>query len=84
VIAAEAAKEIKALIVESGKKVENGTWLVGASGKGLEEIVTAVKKVNGLMVQALSIRTFPATNLADSTRPFPPQRRCSDQNSEGW
>jgi methyl-accepting chemotaxis protein len=48
---AEAAKEIRALITDSVTKVENGTRLVGASGKVLEEIVTAVQKVSDIVVE---------------------------------
>jgi len=42
---ATAAKEIKALIKDSVTKVQDGSQLVEASGKTLEEIVTSVKRV---------------------------------------
>src|SRR5438132_3702421 len=48
---AEAAKEIKTLIVDSVDKVEGGTRLVDESGKTLGEIVTAVKKVNDIVAE---------------------------------
>jgi methyl-accepting chemotaxis protein len=48
---ADAAKEIKALIVDSVEKVGDGTRLVGESGKALDEIVTAVKKVSDIVAE---------------------------------
>ncbi len=48
---AEAAKEIKSLIKDSVTKVEDGSRLVGESGKTLEEIVTAVKKVSDIIAE---------------------------------
>jgi methyl-accepting chemotaxis protein-1 (serine sensor receptor) len=46
---ADAAKEIKDLISDSVHKVEQGSELVDASGKTLEEIVTSVKKVTDII-----------------------------------
>ncbi|WP_018953819.1 methyl-accepting chemotaxis protein [Thioalkalivibrio sulfidiphilus] len=48
---AQAAKEIKSLIKDSVEKVEDGSRLVGDSGKTLEEIVTAVKKVSDIIAE---------------------------------
>ncbi len=44
---ATAAKEIKALIQDSVRKVDEGSNLVTQSGATLEQIVAAVKKVDG-------------------------------------
>ncbi|MCK4865971.1 MAG: HAMP domain-containing protein [Gammaproteobacteria bacterium] len=46
---ADAAKEIKSLITDSVDKVEQGSELVDASGKTLEEIVIGVKKVTDII-----------------------------------
>ncbi len=46
---AEAAKEIKALIVNSVDKVSEGTRLVDQSGKTLEEIINAIRDVSALI-----------------------------------
>jgi methyl-accepting chemotaxis protein len=46
---AKAAKEIKALIQDSVRKVNEGTRLVDESGEALGEIVTRVKKVTDVM-----------------------------------
>jgi methyl-accepting chemotaxis protein len=48
---AGAAKEIKALINDSVEKVDEGSRLVDESGKTLEEIVTAVKKVSDIIAE---------------------------------
>ena len=46
---AEAAKEIKALIVDSVDKVSEGTRLVDQSGKTLEQIIDSVRSVSTLV-----------------------------------
>jgi methyl-accepting chemotaxis protein len=43
---ANAAKEIKTLISNSGEQVKNGVALVGKTGAALQEIVTQVENVN--------------------------------------
>jgi methyl-accepting chemotaxis protein len=48
---ATAAKEIKALIQDSVKKVEDGSTLVEQSGVTLEQIVGAVKKVTDIVAE---------------------------------
>jgi methyl-accepting chemotaxis protein len=48
---ATAAKEIKALIQDSVKKVEDGSTLVEQSGLTLEQIVGAVKKVTDIVAE---------------------------------
>lgn len=48
---ADAAKEIKSLITDSVAKVEDGGKLVEQSGKTLQEIVTAVKKVSDIVAE---------------------------------
>jgi methyl-accepting chemotaxis protein len=48
---ATAAKEIKELIVDSVKKVEDGSVLVTESGQTLEHIVSSVKKVSDIVAE---------------------------------
>jgi len=48
---ASAAKEIKDLITDSVKKVEEGSSLVTQSGRTLELIVTSVKKVSDIVAE---------------------------------
>jgi methyl-accepting chemotaxis protein len=46
---AQAAKEIKTLIVDSTEKVDAGAKLVGDAGQSMQEIVTAIQRVNDIM-----------------------------------
>jgi methyl-accepting chemotaxis protein len=48
---ASAAKEIKALIQDSVRKVDAGSELVNASGRTLTEIVTSVKRVTDIVAE---------------------------------
>ena len=48
---ATAAKEIKALIEDSVRRVEDGSQLVVQSGQTLEQIVSAVKKVSDIVAE---------------------------------
>jgi methyl-accepting chemotaxis protein len=48
---ANAAKEIKALISDSGSKVEAGSKLVSSAGQTMGEIVTSVKRVTDIMAE---------------------------------
>lgn len=48
---ASAAKEIKTLIQDSVRKVENGTDLVNKSGETLSEIVNSVKRVTDIVAE---------------------------------
>jgi methyl-accepting chemotaxis protein len=48
---ATAAKEIKGLITDSVKKVEEGSVLVGESGETLDQINTSVKKVADIIAE---------------------------------
>ena len=48
---ATAAKEIKGLIQDSVRKVEDGSVLVTQSGQTLEQIVNAVKKVSDIVAE---------------------------------
>jgi len=51
---AAAAKEIKMLIQDSVGKTEEGTRLVNQSGKTLQEIVEAIKRVSDIVVEIAS------------------------------
>jgi methyl-accepting chemotaxis protein len=48
---ATAAKEIKDLIQDSVKKVEDGSVLVAQSGQTLDQIVSCVKKVSDIIAE---------------------------------
>ncbi len=51
---ADAAKEIKHLITDSVEKVEAGGELVNTTGRNLEEIVQAIKKVGDIVAEMAS------------------------------
>lgn len=46
---AAAAREIKELIADSVQKIDSGSKLVGQAGQAMNEIVTAVKRVEGIV-----------------------------------
>ncbi len=48
---AEAAKEIKALIADSVRKVDTGSHLVGQAGQTINEVVGQVRRVNELIAE---------------------------------
>ncbi len=48
---ATAAREIKDLIHDSSKKVDEGSALVAQSGHTLEQLVSAVKKVSDIIAE---------------------------------
>ncbi|WPB57549.1 methyl-accepting chemotaxis protein [Xylophilus sp. GOD-11R] len=51
---AAAAKEIKALITESGEQVSRGTRLVDTAGSTMQEVVGAIHRVSSLMSEISS------------------------------
>jgi methyl-accepting chemotaxis protein len=60
---ATAAKEIKALIQDSVKKVETGTELVNRSGSTLHEIVTSVKRVTDIVTEIAAASREQSTGI---------------------
>jgi methyl-accepting chemotaxis protein len=61
--AAAAAKEIKALIHDSVKKVEDGSALVNRSGQALEGIAASVRRVTDLMAEIAATSQEQATGI---------------------
>ena len=60
---ATAAREIKALIQDSVKKVDAGTELVNRSGSTLDEIVGAVKRVTDIVTEIASSAREQSTGI---------------------
>jgi len=60
---ATAAKEIKALIQDSVKKVEAGSELVNRSGATLTEIVTSVKRVTDIVTEIAAASREQSTGI---------------------
>ncbi|MGE3536566.1 MAG: methyl-accepting chemotaxis protein [Candidatus Tectimicrobiota bacterium] len=61
---AEAARDIKTLIVDSAEKVSDGARLVNASGQTLEEIVTAVTQVSDIVAEIAAASQEQASGIA--------------------
>ncbi|MFK8013990.1 MAG: methyl-accepting chemotaxis protein [Gammaproteobacteria bacterium] len=78
---ATAAKEIKALIMDSGKKVEQGTLLVNQSGETLEEIVGGVKQVTEIVGQIAEASEQQATGISEVNDAVRHMDQLTQQNS---
>jgi len=65
---AAAAKEIKALIHDSVRKVDTGAELAGRSGQALEQIVTAGKQVSELVAEMAVTGQEQATGIDQVNR----------------
>jgi len=62
---AVAAREIKALIEDSVRKVENGSALVNRSGATLDEIIQSVKRVTDIVSEIASACREQATGIGE-------------------
>ena len=62
---AQAAKEIKVLIEDSGEKVSHGSGLVASSGQALGEIITSVNKVGDLLSEISNAGVEQAKGIED-------------------
>jgi methyl-accepting chemotaxis protein len=60
---ATAAKEIKVLIQDSVRKVDNGSELVNRSGQTLQEIVQSVKRVTDIVAEIAAASQEQATGI---------------------
>jgi methyl-accepting chemotaxis protein len=78
---ADAAKEIKDLIRDSGAKVEVGAELVGASGKTLDEIVTSVKKVGDIIAEIAAASSEQASGIDQVNRAVSEMDSMTQQNA---
>jgi methyl-accepting chemotaxis protein len=78
---ATAAKEIKALIVDSVAKVESGAKLVDESGKTLEEIVHAVKKVTDIVAEIAAASREQSTGIEQVNKAVMQMDQTTQQNA---
>ena len=62
---ADAAKQIKGLILESSRQVESGVALVGQTGEALHEIVAQVADIANAVATIASSATEQASSLAE-------------------
>ncbi len=78
---ASAAKEIKTLIQDSVRKVENGTNLVNQSGKTLEEIVGSVKRVTDIVSEIAAASKEQLTGIEQVNKAVSQMDRVTQNNA---
>ncbi len=78
---ATAAKEIKTLIKDSVEKVEEGSRLVDASGKTLEEIVGSVKKVSDIIAEIASASQEQSAGIEQVNKAIMQMDEVTQQNA---
>jgi methyl-accepting chemotaxis protein len=78
---ATAAKEIKALIQDSVRKVDDGSVLVAESGKALEEIVGAVKKVSDIIGEIAAASREQSSGIEQVNRAVMQMDEVTQQNA---
>ncbi len=78
---AGAAKEIKALISDSVDKVDEGSRLVDESGKTLEEIVEAVKKVSDIIAEIAAASQEQSAGIEEVNKAIAQMDEMTQQNA---
>ncbi len=78
---ATAAKEIKALIEDSVRKVEDGSGLVTKSGRTLGEIVIAVKKVSDIVAEIAAASREQSSGIEQVNRAVVQMDELTQQNA---
>jgi methyl-accepting chemotaxis protein len=78
---ANAAKDIKGLISDSVKKIENGNTLVGKSGDTMKEIVTAIKRVNDIMAEIAAASIEQSTGIEEVSTAVSQMDEMTQQNA---
>ena len=78
---ATAAKEIKDLIQDSVKKVEDGSVLVTQSGQTLEQIVSSVKKVSDIVAEIAAASREQSSGIEQVNRAVMQMDEMTQQNA---
>jgi methyl-accepting chemotaxis protein len=78
---ATAAKEIKALIQDSVRKVEDGSTLVTESGQTLEQIVVSVKKVSDIVAEIAAASREQSSGIEQVNRAVMQMDELTQQNA---
>jgi methyl-accepting chemotaxis protein len=78
---AEAAKEIKGLIADSGRQVEKGSALVGETGTVLQRIVEQVMKLNTLVGETAAAAQEQAIGLSEVNTAMNQMDQVTQQNA---
>lgn len=78
---AEAAKEIKGLIVTSVERVSQGTVLVNEAGLTMSEVVTSVRRVTDLMAEISAASTEQSAGVAQVGEAVTQMDQATQQNA---
>jgi methyl-accepting chemotaxis protein len=78
---ANAAKDIKELISDSVKKIENGNTLVNQSGETMEKVVTSIKRVNDIMSEIAAASAEQATGIDEVSKAVAQMDEVTQQNA---
>ncbi|MDC8829416.1 methyl-accepting chemotaxis protein [Alteromonas gilva] len=78
---ANAAKDIKGLISDSVSKVESGNQLVTKSGDTMQEIVTAIQRVNDIMSEIASASAEQASGIDEVNKAISQMDEMTQQNA---
>ena len=78
---ADAAREIKTLIVSSGEKVTEGASLVHQTGQALERIVQQVNEVNKLVLDIAASAQEQASGITEVNTTIGQMDRATQQNA---
>jgi methyl-accepting chemotaxis protein len=78
---AGAAKEIKHLIADSVKKVEDGSRLVDQSGAALSEIVGSVKRVSNIIAEIAAASQEQSSGIEQVNRAISQMDQATQQNA---
>ncbi|MBJ7554398.1 methyl-accepting chemotaxis protein [Marinomonas spartinae] len=78
---ANAAKDIKGLILDSVGKIENGNHLVGQSGQTMDRIVDSIKRVNGIMTEIASASAEQASGVDEINKAIVQMDEMTQQNA---
>jgi methyl-accepting chemotaxis protein len=78
---ATAAKEIKGLIQDSVRKVEDGSVLVTQSGQTLDKIVTSVKKVSDIVTEIAAASREQSSGIEQVNRAVIQMDELTQQNA---
>jgi methyl-accepting chemotaxis protein len=78
---ANAAKDIKGLISDSVRKIENGNQLVNQSGDTMKDIVTSIKRVKDIMAEIAAASVEQATGIEEVATAVSQMDEMTQQNA---
>ncbi len=78
---ANAAKDIKGLISDSVSKIDSGNTLVNRSGETMQEIVTAIKRVNDIMSEIAAASAEQASGIDEVGKAITQMDEVTQQNA---